>query len=67
MKLAILLRTAEYRGDHSADVTRIYDLIPGETVEELARRLFVSNPYTKTEHDWIEIRVVDTERANAQP
>lgn len=53
--MAVLLRTSEYRGDHSADVTEHHELLPGETVKELAERLLARN---EDRHDWIEIRLV---------
>lgn len=39
MKVSVLLRTSEYRGDHSADVFRAYEVKPDETVTALLERL----------------------------
>ena len=52
MKLNILLKTSDYRGDHSADIWVAHEVKPQETVEELAKRL-LTNP-----QEVIEIRVV---------
>lgn len=40
MKIVAILHTADYRGDHSADVTRVYRVKDGETVEQLCERIF---------------------------
>lgn len=48
--LSILLRTYEYRGDHSSDICIAYEAKEHETVEELVKRL---NPENQ---DVIEIR-----------
>lgn len=58
MTLSILLRTMDYRGDHSADIYLAFSLKPSETVEELATRLLSSDGYGR---DVIEIRLVKTE------
>ena len=39
MRISVLLATSEDRGDHAADVRVAHDVRPGETVEELVRRL----------------------------
>lgn len=52
MKISILLKTSEYRGDHSADITLAYDLIGDETVADLVRRIKL------TTIDVIEIRTI---------
>lgn len=38
--IQVTLVTAEYRGDHSADVRLAHVAEPGETVEHLVNRLF---------------------------
>lgn len=48
-----ILRTTEYRGDHSADVAQVYLVNKGETVAELMERL-KPNAY-----DWIELRYTE--------
>lgn len=63
MKLNILLRTSEYRGDHSADVARAFDPKPEETVEQLVKRVEMNkgcrpDAYT----DVLEIRLMPEER-----
>ena len=45
-----ILRTTEYRGDHSADVSQVFLVHKGETVKDLMARL---KPNT---YDWIELR-----------
>lgn len=58
MKLSILLRTTDYRGDHSADVLIAYDCLPDETVHQLAARLLEPEPYVRDGAKVIEIRVI---------
>jgi len=58
MRLSVLLRTIDFRGDHSADVLIAHDVRPGETVEELATRLLGKEPYITAEAKVIEIRFV---------
>lgn len=58
MKLSILLRTSDFRGDHAADVWIAHDVQPDENVTQLAERLLGSSHC-----DVIEIRsVVDREK-----
>jgi hypothetical protein len=38
MKISAILHTSEFRADHSADVEIAYEVLPGETVEDLVRR-----------------------------
>ncbi|HAM58709.1 MAG TPA: hypothetical protein DCQ64_26180 [Candidatus Rokubacteria bacterium] len=60
--IQITLRTADYRGDHAADVLVAYEAIPGETVEALVARLIGQRgPYANPEHEVIEIRVTAAE------
>ena len=54
MKLSVLKRSFEYRGDHTADVTIACELEDGETVLDLLSRL-IPNEDPK---EWIEIRVM---------
>jgi len=56
MKLSIILRTSDFRGDHEADVAIAYEVLLGETIEALAQRLFTDKA-PKWE-DVIEIRLV---------
>ncbi len=53
MKLSILKRTTEYRGDHSTDLLLAYDLRPGESVENLVARLRLQP------NEVIEVRVME--------
>lgn len=48
----ILLRTADYRGDHAADVLKAYPYIEGETVEDLVKRVELKHP-----EEVVEIRI----------
>jgi hypothetical protein len=50
--ISVILRTSEFRGDHSADVLIAYELEPEETVEHLAKRLLIRD----AEGDCIEVR-----------
>lgn len=38
MKIQIMLHTTDYRGDHAADVCRVVEYKPGETIEALCER-----------------------------
>jgi len=61
VKLSILLRTRDHRGDHDADVAIAFEPRPGETVEELAKRVFSEGRGqfpTKRAIEVIELRVV---------
>lgn len=61
MDVSIMHSTTEYRGDHSAEVRIALTVRPGETVEQLARRiLIVPNPDRSEASyaDCIEIRLV---------
>ena len=57
MKLSILWKTADYRGDHSADCLIAIEYVPNETVEDLVKR-------TKMDSwgDVIEIRIIRPEK-----
>lgn len=57
MKIAVFLHTAEYRGDHSADICRVIDAPPETTISELCDKLLGKNPHCSVEH--IEIRRVE--------
>ena len=54
-KINVLLRTSEYRGDHSADLALAFDVKPGETVEALMQRMIA---YSGRSHVWVELRQV---------
>lgn len=56
MRLSILLKTADYRGDHTTDVAVALDVLPGETVEHLAARAFGHRKYMEKEYEVLEIR-----------
>lgn len=49
--MVAILRTSEYRGDHSADIAQVHLIYKGETVAELMARL---KPGL---NDWIELRL----------
>ena len=56
MKLSILLRTTDYRGDHAADVCIAYEVKDGETVQQLAERLLKDESYIRRGAKVVEIR-----------
>lgn len=51
MKLIAILHTTEYRGDHDAEVTRVYEVGSVEGVANLAVRVGLVKGV-----DWIEIK-----------
>jgi hypothetical protein len=55
LKIAVLHHTSEYRGDHAADVCKVVDLRPGETVEALVQRVMTQRAY----FDRIELKIVE--------
>ena len=57
MKLSILRRMSDYRGDHSADISVAYDHRPDETLESMVRRVFGPHPDSFVS-ECIEVRVV---------
>ncbi len=59
--MVAILRTSEYRGDHSADVARVFLIAKGETVAQLMERL------QPGEHDWIELRHAEKAPDEVQP
>ena len=59
MKLSVILRTNEFRGDHAADVSLVYEVKPGETVEQLAARIIREGRNKDAYADVIEIRLVN--------
>lgn len=59
MRLSVILRTQDFRGDHGADVGIAHELLAGETVEGLAARLLDrQNAYAPDQVAVIEIRRV---------
>lgn len=54
-KIAVLFHTWVYCGDHAADVCRVIDLRPSETVEALVARIGLGNK----QGERIELRVVE--------
>lgn len=73
VKVSVLHRTSEFRGDHSTAVAVAYEPEKGETVEALAERIlgrteiertFVKGKPVQTStrtysmSDWIEIRIM---------
>lgn len=62
-QISVLLHTSEYRGDHSADVVKAYEIKEGETVEELVERLIAEqSSWAYTDH--IELRRINPSNAN---
>lgn len=60
MKLSILLRTIDFRGDHAAEVAEAHTLRDGETLEDLADRLLQDESYIHAKHKVIEIRRIES-------
>lgn len=59
MKISIMLHTADYRGDHSADICRAVEYKQGETIEELCNRVGIGkNPHAACGEN-IQIRLVE--------
>ena len=54
MKISIIEKTTDYRGDHSADVSKAHEYIEGEKVENLIERCLLGTG----EFDHIELRVI---------
>ena len=62
LKIAVLYHTDEFRGDHTADVCKVVDLQPGETVEALVRRTMKPGErrsYSNIYFDRIELKIVE--------
>lgn len=55
MKLSALLRTSDFRGDHSTDIAIAHEVLAGETVEAFAARVFAQ---ADVRTDCIELRIV---------
>ena len=51
--------TGEFRGDHTSDVCRLYEIGSKETVEDLVNRIFNSASADALEehNDWIELKL----------
>jgi len=58
MKLSVILRTSDFRGDHAADVTIAYGVVPGETVEALVQRTIGMRAKEDQHVAVVEIRVL---------
>lgn len=61
MKIVAILRTQDYRGDHSADVEIAVEPHDGESVQEFADRIFarMCSVYTnRAETSVIELRAI---------
>ena len=60
-KLSVRVFTAEFRGDHAADICEQHEIQLGETVEALAERILNRGRGTHDSSkfaDWIEIKFV---------
>lgn len=55
MRIIAKYHTADYRGDHAADVCQLHDVGAGETVQGLCQRLFKRKDAA---YDYIELRLV---------
>ncbi len=59
MKLSVMLRTTEYRGDRDAEVMIAHEVLPGETVMELTTRIIsMTTDGRPRKTDVVELRVV---------
>lgn len=67
--IGVLLRTSDFRGDHAADVARLFAVEPGETVQELVSRILEVGPHAPSYRsnagpdvrvDHIELRLVQS-------
>lgn len=66
MKLSVILKTVDYRGDHITDVSIAYELKVGETVVELAERLLKHNNLIRDGVTVIEIREIVGDGASSK-
>lgn len=57
-RIIAVFHTVDFRGDHAADVTTLNEVREGETVEELANRLFNKRHHAPEEYERIELRTV---------
>ncbi len=63
MKISAILRTSEFRGDHSADVTRALDASPDTTLRELVLKFLSSKSTSRIPGEttkWMECRGAHT-------
>lgn len=68
MKLNILLKTTDCRGDHSTEIAVAYEVNSGETVMELSERLLgLEATGDKKVSDWIEIRRIEEDPEDWSP
>jgi hypothetical protein len=60
MKINCLLKTSEYRGDHSADISVAHEVKENETVLSLCARLLnpIMKQRAKNTGDCLELRIV---------
>lgn len=74
-RVVALVHTTDYRGDHTAEVCRVYDVAPGETVEALVARTLRQTRYKperreQVDHyepdDRVELKVVVERQADAE-
>jgi len=55
-KISIILKTSDYRGDHSTDIDMACEVVEGETVEDLITRVLPEKGSRKEYHDCIVLR-----------
>lgn len=48
MEIQVTLKTVDYRGDHTAEVSIAHSVAPNETVEQLVKRLLTNRPVKST-------------------
>jgi hypothetical protein len=63
---AIILRTVEYRGDHSAEVERCFECDPNETVGDMLRRVASWGDGVYSLYDEICLKCVSSIHREAQ-
>ena len=56
MTIQVMLRSADYRGDHATDTLVAIEPIPGETVEHLVDRT-IGRAWLEAESEVVELRV----------
>lgn len=60
--VSILFHTADYRGDHTADICEVLDYIPGESIDALLERSTIGkNPHARGERIELRLSRVDKE------
>lgn len=62
MKLIAIHKTFDFRGDHEAVVEQVYEVLDGESVEDLWNRLRAgTTSYSKRDRSYIQLRAVESD------